>query len=84
VPVHSVVVLLRPRAESPALRGSVRYQARAGRGHMDFGFEIVRLWQRPVEALLSGSLATLPLAPLGQLPAGSSPDEALVPDHPPH
>src|SRR5438552_3042589 len=77
VPVHSVVVLLRPKAESPALDGSIRYQARAGRGHMDFGFEIVRLWQRPAEALLSGSLATLPLAPLGQLPAGSSPGEAL-------
>src|SRR5438132_14354425 len=44
---------------------------------MDFGFEIVRLWQRPAEALLSGSVATLPLAPLGQLPAGSSPGEAL-------
>jgi hypothetical protein len=44
---------------------------------MDFGFEIVRLWQRPAEALLSGSVATLPLAPLGQLPAGSSPSEAL-------
>jgi hypothetical protein len=66
-----------PKAESPALAGTAGYQARAGRGYLDFGFDIVRLWQRPAEALLSGSLATLPLAPLGQLPAGSSPAEAL-------
>jgi predicted transposase YdaD len=77
VPVHSLVVLLRPRADRGDLTGRVQYQARPGRGGMNFAFDIVRLWQRPVETLLSGGLGTLPLAPLGQLPEGQPPEAAL-------
>ncbi|HXG10264.1 MAG TPA: hypothetical protein VNK04_10775 [Gemmataceae bacterium] len=77
VPVDTVVVLLRRQADGPTMTGSVRYQARPGRGGMDFGFEVVRLWQRPVEAILSGGLGSLPLAPLCQLPQQASPEEAL-------
>jgi predicted transposase YdaD len=39
---------------------------------MDFGYEIVRLWERPVEALLASGLATLPLTPLCRFPEGMS------------
>jgi hypothetical protein len=39
---------------------------------MNFGYEIIRLWERPVQEFLSGGLATLPLAPLGCLPEGLS------------
>jgi hypothetical protein len=31
---------------------------------MNFAYEIVRQWERPVQALLSSSLIALPLAPL--------------------
>jgi predicted transposase YdaD len=77
VPVHSVVLLLRPQAQHPNLNGSVRYAARPGPGHMDFGYEIVRLWERPVESLLAGSLGLLPLAPLCRLPENVPLEEGL-------
>jgi hypothetical protein len=78
VPVHTIVVLLRPEARHRNLDGKVRYESRPGRGKMDFGYEVVELWRRPAEQLLKGDLATVPLAPLGQLPAGLSLQEGLA------
>lgn len=77
LPVHSVVILLRPRADRGDLTGTVSYAARPERGRLDFAFEVIRLWQVPVERLLTSGLGTLPLAVLGQMPAGRTPDEAL-------
>jgi hypothetical protein len=77
VPVHSVVVLLRPAADDAALTGQVRYEARPARGGMAFTFEVVRLWQRPVESILAGGVGTLPLAPLCQVPPGATLEEVL-------
>ena len=70
VPVHSILLLLRPQAAHSNQNGEIGYQPRPGRGRMDFGYEIVRLWEMPAESLLAGDLGTLPLAPLGQLTAG--------------
>jgi hypothetical protein len=78
VPVHSIVVLLRPQAAHRNLNGSVAYAARPGRGKMDFGYEVIRLWERPVEELLAGDLGTLPLAVLGRLPAEVAEEEGLT------
>jgi len=78
LPVHSVVVLLRPRADRGDLTGRVRYEVRSGRGALDFTFEVVRIWERPVESLLEGGLGTLPLAPLGRLPEGVAPEQGLA------
>jgi hypothetical protein len=64
LPVHSLVVLLRPSANRSDLTGQVRYEGRPGRGRLDFQFEVVRLWEVPVDTLLAGGLGTLPLAPL--------------------
>lgn len=70
VPVHSVVLLLRPRARHRNLTGALVYEALPERGRMEFKYEIIELWQRPVEELLTSSLVALPLAPLGRLPEG--------------
>jgi hypothetical protein len=35
-----------------------------GRSSLVFEYELVRLWQRPVETILAGGVGTLPLAPL--------------------
>jgi hypothetical protein len=78
VPVHSIVVLLRPQATHYNLTGTVAYEPRPGRGKMNFDYEIVRLWERPAEQLLGGPLGTLPLAPLGQLPEGVSLEDGLT------
>jgi predicted transposase YdaD len=44
---------------------------------MDFGYEVLRLWEWPVEALLAGGLATVPLAPLCRLPEGMSLEDGM-------
>jgi predicted transposase YdaD len=77
LPVHSVVILLRPRADRGDLTGTLSYAARPGRGRLEFSFEVIRLWQVPVERLLASGLGTLPLAVLAQMPAGRTLDEAL-------
>jgi hypothetical protein len=48
VPVHSIVVLLRPAADAPNLTGQIANAALEQRGKVDFTFEVVRLWQVPV------------------------------------
>jgi hypothetical protein len=70
VPVHSIVILLRPQAGHANLNGVVNYAARSGRGRMDFAYELIPLWQRPAAGLLAGALGTTPLAMLGALPEG--------------
>src|SRR5438128_1383977 len=77
LPVLTIVILLRPRADRGDLTGRVRYQARAGRSAMDFTFDVIRLWEVPVESLLVAGLGVLPLATLGRLPDGVAADEAL-------
>lgn len=77
VPVHSIVILLRPRADRGDLTGTWSYAARPQRGRLEFVFEVIRLWEVPVNGLLTSGLGTLPLSVLGQLPAGRTPDEAL-------
>jgi predicted transposase YdaD len=78
VPVHSSVLLLRPQAEHPNLTGSVQYAARPGRGKMDFGYEVIRLWEMPADDLLNSALATAPLAVLGKLPEALRLEDALA------
>ena len=45
---------------------------------MDFGLEVVRLWERPVESLLAGPLGASPLALLGALPEGTEQIQGLT------
>jgi hypothetical protein len=78
VPVHSMVILLRPQAGHSNMDGTIRYAARPGRGKMDFGYQVIPLWDIPAEQLLAGDLGTAPLALLGQLPAGVSLEEGMA------
>jgi hypothetical protein len=70
VPVHSMVLLLRPTAAHSSMSGNLNYTARQGRSKMDFDYELVRVWEIPAEKLVRGVLGTAPLAMLGQLPHG--------------
>jgi predicted transposase YdaD len=78
VPVHTIVILLRPSAAHSNMSGTVSYAARPGRGSMMFNYELVRLWERPVEKLLAGAMGTLPLAMLGKLPEAVALEEGLT------
>ncbi len=64
LPVHSLVLLLRPEADDTHLTGEVAYRSPRGRGGLRLEFEVARLWRYPVESLLAGGIGTLPLAPL--------------------
>lgn len=75
MPVRSVLVLLRPKADAPNLTGQLAYGT--GRGRVEFGYEVVRLWQQPAADLLRADVSALPLATLGQLPAGQPSPDAL-------
>jgi hypothetical protein len=78
VPVHTAILLLRPEAAHGNLNGAIRYAARPGRGKMDFGYEVIPLWQRPAEELLAADVGVLPLAMLGRLPGELSLEDGLA------
>jgi hypothetical protein len=77
VPVHSVVILLRPQAAHSNLNGVVRYAPRPERGRMDFSYEVIPLWKRPAEELLAADAGVAPLAMLGRLPEDLSLEDGL-------
>lgn len=78
VPVHSVVLLLRPEAAHPNMTGRIRYATRPESGNMDFGYQVVRLWEIDAERLLKGDLGLMPLAVLGRLPEGVALSDSLA------
>ncbi len=78
VPVHTVIILLRPEAAHGNLTGAIKYAPRPGRGKMDFGYEIVRLWECPADELLAADLGVTPLAMLGKLPEGLALEDGLA------
>lgn len=61
VPVHSVVVLLFPDADGPALSGRYEQASPDGRCRIGFDYQVVRPWQEPLETLAAG-IGTIPLA----------------------
>jgi len=78
VPVHSIVVLLRPEAAHPNLNGLIHYAPRPGRGKIDHSYELVKIWEKPVAEFLNGPLGTLPLATLAKLADGVPVVDALA------
>ena len=78
VPVHTIVLLLRPEAAHRNMTGEIRYAPRPERGSMDFTYEVARLWERPAEELLTADLGVAPLAVLGRLPGDLSLEDGLT------
>jgi hypothetical protein len=66
-PVRTVVVLLRRSADSPEMTGVLQRAFPGEPPYLTFQYQIVRLWQLPVDMLLSGGLGIVPLAPLGSV-----------------
>ena len=66
-PIVSVVVLLRPRADGPALTGHVERFDPWRTRYESFDYGVIRTWTLPTETFLGGPLGTLPLAPLPEL-----------------
>ncbi len=62
--VRTLLVLLRPAADSPRLNGLYQELFPGEPPYLQFHYRLVRVWQQPVETLLAGGLGTLPLAPI--------------------
>ena len=75
VPIRSLVVLLRPKANVKRLSGKLGYTS--GGSRVEFDYETIRLWRQPVEPFLQGGVGLLPLATLCELPKGEPEVDAL-------
>jgi predicted transposase YdaD len=64
LPVRSVLVLLTPSADLSNLTGIYERGFAGEPPYLRFAYQVIRIWQLPVETLLSGGLGTLPLAPI--------------------
>jgi predicted transposase YdaD len=62
LPVRSVVVLLRPGADSPVLTGEYVRAFRGEPPYALFRYRVIRVWHLEPVALLAGGVGTLPLA----------------------
>jgi predicted transposase YdaD len=74
-PVKTVVVVLRPDADSPTLTGLHRVTLPTGEVVHEWHYSVVRLWELPPDTFLSDP-ATMPLAALSSIPADLMPDLA--------
>ena len=64
IPVRSVVILLRPEAQSPTIVGRIIDDGWPG-NFLDFRYKTVRVWEQSPQSLpVAGGLGTLPLAPI--------------------
>jgi predicted transposase YdaD len=62
--VRTIVILLRPEADGPCMRGPYIEQFPEEPEYIHFEFRVLRLWELPVEQILQGGVGLLPLAPL--------------------
>ncbi len=67
LPVASVLVLLRPEADGPAITGQHQLALPGEAPYLQFSYAVRRIWQEPAEGLVNGAIGTLPLAPLGDV-----------------
>src|SRR5436190_983862 len=73
LPVESVLILLRPEADGPTLGGRLDGRRPGRTTGLLLEYNVVRVWEQPVEAVLEGGLATLPLAPLAAVESSALP-----------
>lgn len=71
--VHSVVLLLYPRAWGPKNRGGIESFSPIPGCRLDFRYRVIRVWELPVEAILEAGVGLLPLAPLADVTAEGLP-----------
>src|SRR5689334_8621200 len=73
LPVWSEAFVLRPEADSPQLTGLLTRRRPDGVLVHEFRYGVVRVWQLPPEALLTGGLGVLPLAPVSDVEQSALP-----------
>lgn len=71
LPVQSTVVILRSKATRSNLQDRVAY------GELQFGFDLIKVWERPAEEFLTGGIGLLPMAVIARPPAGRTREQSL-------
>jgi len=61
LPIHSVLVLLRPKANASDQVGNFEMPGADGRAYLTFRYTVVRIWEESVEGLLAAGLGFAPL-----------------------
>ncbi len=67
VPVRTTLVLLRPAADGPELTGLREQRDHNGDVYDSFRYNVIRVWEQPVNFLLRCGLTVLPLAPVSNI-----------------
>ena len=78
LPVLTVLVLLRPDANSPSLTGTFELSMPDGWQTNRYNYRVVRLWQEDPESYLTGGVNLVPLAPLTNVPDAEEELRGLV------
>jgi predicted transposase YdaD len=88
--VKTVLWLLRREADGPNATGILRHENEdGGQPTLTFRYTVVRVWRLSPDTLLTGGLATLPLAPISNVSASDLPrvvravEERITRDAPP-
>ncbi|MDR3638241.1 MAG: hypothetical protein P4L84_30840 [Isosphaeraceae bacterium] len=78
VPVRTSLVLLRPAADGPELTGKLELRHPGGEVYDTFLYDVVRVWEQPVEEVLACGLTVLPLAPVSRVEIADVPGVLLA------
>lgn len=67
LPVRTVLILLREAAFGPDLTGHRESRYPGGEIYDWFRYDVVKVWEQPVEPILAAGLTVLPLAPVAKV-----------------
>jgi hypothetical protein len=62
LPVHSIIVLLRPKANASDLTGHYEIMGADNQQYLSFRYTVLRIWEQSVDSLLVAGSAIAPLA----------------------
>ena len=78
LPVRTSLVLLRPAADGPELTGKLEQRYPNGDVYNTFLYDVVRVWEQPVQVVLACGLTVLPLAPVSKVLTEDVPEVLLA------
>ncbi len=78
LPVRTSLVLLREAANGPELTGELELRHPDGDVYDTFRYDVVRVWEQPVQAVLACGPTVLPLAPVSKVATEDVPGVLLA------
>jgi hypothetical protein len=78
LPVRTSLVLLRPAADGLELTGTLELRYPDGDVYDTFRYDLVRVWEQPVQAVLACGPTVLPLAPVSKVATEDVPGVLLA------